>query len=93
MCWPQYESSFINKEIVFVSACWTCDMRKIVLGEVFTLLNKLLSAQKRKAPVFLGSAILNLVALVNSKQYLLSYPDVKLVRKSVCTILYGQKTK
>ena len=93
MCWPQYESSFINKEIVFVSACWTCNMCKIVLGEVFTLLNKFLSAQKRKAPVFLGSAILNLVALVNSKQYLLSYPDVKLVRKSVCTILYGQKTK
>ena len=76
MWWPQYKSSFINKEIVFVSACWTCDLRKIALGEVFTLLNKFLSAQKRKAPVFLGSAILNLVALINSKQYLLSYPDV-----------------
>ena len=91
--WPKYKSSFVNEEKVFLSACWTRDLCKIAYSEVLPLLNKYFTALKCKTRVFLGSAVPDLVALVNSEQYLLGNPDIELLRKSAGTFLYGKESQ
>ena len=90
---PQCESSLVNEEKVLLSACWTSDLCNKAYGKVFPLLNKYLTALKCKPPVLFGSAILDIVAFINTEQYLLGHSDTKLVSKSAGTFLNGKETQ
>ena len=68
-------------------------MCNIAYGEVFSLLNKYLKALKRKTPVLLGSAKLDIVAFINIRQYPLGYSDIELARKYDGTFLYGKESQ